>query len=95
MKIDEMAYEAALDKYVSLTGQNNTPSLRDAIQAYIDYPHKHPNTEWVIPENITHTSSSSTQHWGKSCIDTDEYREDQRRKNKELRDLVDNLPTKT
>jgi len=38
MEINEMAYDAAMDKYVSLTGRNNTPSLRDAIQAYVDYP---------------------------------------------------------
>lgn len=41
MEIDESAYKAAREKYWSLTGHNNSPSLRDAIEAYLEYANKH------------------------------------------------------
>lgn len=39
--INEEAYKAALEKYASLTGAQNTPSLRHAIEAYLQHAYKH------------------------------------------------------
>lgn len=55
--INKDAYKSAQEKYASLTGPNNSPSLWDAIEAYLEHANKHTGSVGSIKKEIEWTDS--------------------------------------